>query len=472
MGLVHPGVGPKASRWQPDQWSTLHSVGTAIRGKHITRILHNGNSDGLNQRRPQRRKIKSSIIFQEEEEMSDVLGRDGLRSISWKMFALLGVLVILITNVGDNKAVNLNGFEVGKAASAVLSENPKLGGLTEDFLMKEENLPMWRQVIEAVMNETDSLDDIIFQEHDEEEEDTDDELQNRFGIGKDDKVDCYGLPDAISKLLRFLFQKDTTVNTKFLLSTRNQPNPVELTSDVNGTDFDPRRRTIFIVHGFMSNGRMQWVKDMVAALLPRVDANVFAVDWSEGGNSWMYWKAVANTRVAGEEMCTFIRKLMEIGLDPAQPCFQENVREIRLDPSDAQFIDIIHTNGRSLEKLGLGLPEPIGHVDFYPNGGAKQPGCSRKSRSVLFPIYNSIKNRIEKSICSHGRSYMFFIESVKTADRCSFWGHHWNRTDTEGDSALNSPCNASNCTEMGLEADIFPARGSFYVPTRDRTPYC
>ncbi|KAJ9593016.1 hypothetical protein L9F63_015314, partial [Diploptera punctata] len=28
-------------------------VGTAIRGKHTTRILHNGNSDGLNQRRPQ-----------------------------------------------------------------------------------------------------------------------------------------------------------------------------------------------------------------------------------------------------------------------------------------------------------------------------------------------------------------------------------------------------------------------------------
>ena len=50
------------------------------------------------------------------------------------------------------------------------------------------------------------------------------------------------------------------------------------------------------------------------------------------------------------------------GLDPAQPCFQEDIRDIRLDPSDAQFIDIIHTNGRSLEKLGLGLPDPIGKL--------------------------------------------------------------------------------------------------------------
>lgn len=32
------------------------------------------------------------------------------------------------------------------------------------------------------------------------------------------------------------------------------------------------------------------------------DANVVVVDWSGGGGSWMYWRAVANTRVTGVEV--------------------------------------------------------------------------------------------------------------------------------------------------------------------------
>ena len=48
------------------------------------------------------------------------------------------------------------------------------------------------------------------------------------------------------------------------------------------------------------------------------------------------------------------------GLDPAQPCFKTANLALKLDKNDAPFVDIIHTNGRFLKDLGLGLPQSIG----------------------------------------------------------------------------------------------------------------
>lgn len=52
---------------------------------------------------------------------------------------------------------------------------------------------------------------------------------------------------------------------------------------------------------------------------------------------------------------------------------------MRLDASDATFVDCIHTNAWEYLKdtSFLGMIEPVGHVDFYPNGGDFQPGCSK-----------------------------------------------------------------------------------------------
>ena len=51
------------------------------------------------------------------------------------------------------------------------------------------------------------------------------------------------------------------------------------------------------------------------------------------------------------------------GLDPAKPCFKEGEILNGLQRGNAEFIDIIHTNAGV-----LGKEEPIGDVDFYPNG--------------------------------------------------------------------------------------------------------
>lgn len=63
------------------------------------------------------------------------------------------------------------------------------------------------------------------------------------------------------------------------------------------------------------------------------------------------------------------------GLDPAEPAFENHPEGVRIDPSDAVFVDIIHTNGAPIRRGGAGLMQVSGHVDFYVNGGERQPGC-------------------------------------------------------------------------------------------------
>lgn len=105
---------------------------------------------------------------------------------------------------------------------------------------------------------------------------------------------------------------------------------------------------------------------------------------------------------------------------------------------------------------GLGMPDPIGHIDFYPNGGNTNPGCDKPMQHYilstgkmkwnfqflritkkilcsneklfeLFSFYSSLWSTGSLSIgfqqffsCNHVRSQEFFLESIKS--NCSFSG--------------------------------------------------
>ncbi|NXU52645.1 LIPR3 protein, partial [Turnix velox] len=137
--------------------------------------------------------------------------------------------------------------------------------------------------------------------------------------------------------------------------------------------------------------------------------NCIAVDWKEGAKG-TYVTAVNNIRVIGAEVAYFITTLQKLfkysllaihlighslgahtageagrriqgirrisGLDPAGPYFEGTPPEVRLDPTDANFVDVIHSNAAHFPAIGLGLYNTSGHLDFYPNGGTVMPGCN------------------------------------------------------------------------------------------------
>ena len=62
------------------------------------------------------------------------------------------------------------------------------------------------------------------------------------------------------------------------------------------------------------------------------------------------------------------------GLDPAGPEYEDFDIMAGLNPTSAEFVDVIHTDGKSII-FHYGTMRQMGHVDHYPNGAETQPGC-------------------------------------------------------------------------------------------------
>nr|DBA14847.1 TPA: hypothetical protein GDO54_004125 [Pyxicephalus adspersus] len=299
------------------------------------------------------------------------------------------------------------------------------------------------------------------------------------------------------------------INTRFLLYTRSNQNSYQLISAINpstisSSNFRTSRKTRFVIHGFTDSGESTWLSDICRKLFTIEDVNCIAVDWS-GGSRTAYSQASNNIRVVGAEIAYFVDILSKnfgyspanvhlighslgahtageagkrkrgiariTGLDPAEPYFQGTPIEVRLDPSDAAFVDVIHTDAAPMiPNIGLGMSQVVGHLDFFPNGGEEMPGCSKNALSQIVDLDGIWQGTRDFVACNHLRSYKYYTESILKRD--GFVGYP-SSTYSVFSSGTGFPCPSGGCPLMGHYADSYKGITSssqrFYLNTGDQT---
>jgi hypothetical protein len=242
--------------------------------------------------------------------------------------------------------------------------------------------------------------------------------------------------------------------------------------------FDITKQTKVIIHGYRDNSQSAVPLDMAKAYNEKNVFNVLMVDAEEMLNKW-YILSVHNARLVGKRLGNLLANLENFGasaddfhllgislgahiagwagkyfrqykghslgritgLDPAGPCFSYAYSDQRLDKTDARYVDVIHSN-----RLIQGVIEPLGHADFYINGGGPgQPGCFMPS-------------------CSHLRAAEVYIESIRKPKsfvgvQCQNWEKFQNNTCCNADYAI-----------LGYGSST-TTRGLYYLRTRSSFPY-
>lgn len=311
------------------------------------------------------------------------------------------------------------------------------------------------------------------------------------------------------------------IRTKFFLHTHPHSTVHQMINDtrtiVENSNFDHTKRTKIIVHGFAPTNAVvaKWVSKMTQTIMAKDDVNVIVVDWV-GGAAVAYDQAVGNTRLVGAQIANLVRTIMDVhnydpkkvhiigfslgahvagfagkelikhneehkigritGLDPANPGFNFDSPHVRLDKIDAHFVDVIHTDMKTLLVVASGLNRNIGHADYYPNGGASQPGCNTwNSDSSLVSAVTDM------TVCDHVRAPKLFMESINATDDCDFAAYRCPSYEQfqEGrcvrcESRKTKKGGKNRCNKLGYWAEppTVKKQVKYYLHTSESAPYC
>ncbi|KAM4608631.1 phospholipase A1 member A isoform 2-T2 [Polymixia lowei] len=326
-----------------------------------------------------------------------------------------------------------------------------------------------------------------------------------WGGGSGQEDDCADLNSTSWLEYR---QQGPRLQVQYLLLTRRNPGCASVFSQDTQTHtqpslFNASLPTKIIVHGYRALGsKPSWVEKLAQALLRAEDVNVVVVDWIYGA-SFAYNLVVENYKEVavqisilinqlqthgcklesfhfigvslGAHVAGFVGTLFEgkigriTGLDPAGPMFKGADRFGRLDPSDALFVEAIHTDS---DYFGISIP--VGHVDFFLNGGMDQAGCARsrfESILVYFPVYGYV-------LCDHMRALYVYMSVLNgscplTGVPCSSYEDFLAGRCLTCEGAFKGICPTIGLSQSsGLALSPIPHEQKLFLLTTSEPPFC
>ncbi|XP_071042183.1 pancreatic lipase-related protein 2 isoform X1 [Parasteatoda tepidariorum] len=287
------------------------------------------------------------------------------------------------------------------------------------------------------------------------------------------------------------------LHTKFLLHTRsNKQTPYDLkptAESLSKSPFEDNSTVKVLVHGY--TGHPKSLTGIMQELLKYSSYNVILIDWSREASGTPA-QAAANARLVGAYTAKLLHFIMnETGLepenihlighsfggqlvsyigerirnlgritalDPPGPYFDNAPTEVRLDRSDAIFVDVLLTTAGEIYYEGVGTDDIIGHAVFSINGGRRQPGCPYtpikrpRSFAALRP----------GPYCSHERVLDYFKSSIKTCNYTSYACFSY-------EAYKNGQCKDTPYkNRMGFHAVKPPFQLNYFLDTTGTAPYC
>ncbi|XP_032733879.1 lipase member I [Lontra canadensis] len=292
-------------------------------------------------------------------------------------------------------------------------------------------------------------------------------LGHLIAESKENKRSCLQFSHlGIKDSLKDLFSPQMEIS--LMMYTRNNFNcaePLFEQSNSLNINFNVSKKTVWLIHGYRPMGSAPtWLQNFLRVLLNQDDINVIVVDWNRGATTLLYNRAVRNTRKVAVSLSSYIRNLLDhgaslhnfhfigmslgahisgfvgkifqgqlgriTGLDPAGPKFSGKSPNDRLAYTDAKFVDVIHSDAN-----GLGIKEPVGHIDFYPNGGKTQPGCPKsilsdfKAGSCVDCDYNKGKScprlgyqaELWKDVLNARKETTVFLDTTGRSPFCTYY---------------------------------------------------